>query len=65
MSFWQILVVIGIIVIPLVLSIWMTLWTVEKRGRGPKPVYRQGQPPATAPPAEEADEAGSPSQQSG
>ena len=55
MSFWQILVVIGIIVIPLVLSIWMTLWTVEKRGRGPKPVYRQGQPPAAAPPAEETD----------
>lgn len=57
MSFWQILVVIGIIVIPLVLSIWMTLWTVEKRGRGPKPVYRPGQPPspAAAPPAEESD----------
>lgn len=40
MTFWQILIVIAIIVIPLILSIWMTLWTVEKRGRGPRPVYR-------------------------
>lgn len=49
MSFWEILAVIGIILVPLVLSVWMTLWTVEKRGRGPKPVYR---PDATTPPAE-------------
>lgn len=40
MTFWQILIVIGIIVIPLILSIWMTLWTVEKRGRGPSPYKR-------------------------
>jgi hypothetical protein len=68
MSFWQILVVIGVIVIPLILSIWMTLWTVEKRGRGPKPVYRQGTTPPAPParqPATDADEAGTSSQQSG
>jgi hypothetical protein len=40
MTLWQILVVIGIIIIPLILSIWMTLWTVEKRGRGPSPYKR-------------------------
>ena len=40
MTFWQILIVIAIIVIPLILSIWMTLWTVEKRGRGPSPYKR-------------------------
>lgn len=46
MTFWEILIVIGIIVIPLILSIWMTLWTVEKRGRGPKPSspYRRPDP---------------------
>lgn len=46
MTFWEILLVIGIIVIPLILSIWMTLWTVEKRGRGPKPSspYRRAEP---------------------
>lgn len=43
MTFWQILIVIGIIVIPLILSIWMTLWTVEKRGRGPSP-YKRPEP---------------------
>lgn len=43
MTFWEILMVIAIILIPLALSIWMTLWTVEKRGRGPKPI-----PPAEA-----------------
>ena len=40
MSLWQILVVIGIIVIPLIASVWLTLWTVQKRGIGPKPTYR-------------------------
>lgn len=45
MTLWQILVVIGIIVIPLILSIWMTLWTVEKRGRGPSPYKRPDQQP--------------------
>lgn len=40
MTFWQILIIIGIIVIPLIASIWLTLWTVEKRGRGPTPYYR-------------------------
>lgn len=43
MTFWQILIVIAIIVIPLILSIWMTLWTVEKRGRGPSP-YKRPEP---------------------
>jgi hypothetical protein len=48
MTFWQILIVIGIIVVPLILSIWMTLWTVEKRGRGPSPYKRpESQPAAT------------------
>lgn len=47
MTFWQILIVIGIIVIPLILSIWMTLWTVEKRGRGPSP-YKRPEPKAPA-----------------
>lgn len=46
MELWQILVVIGIIVVPLILSIWMTLWTVEKRGRGPSPYKRPEQTPA-------------------
>lgn len=47
MTFWQILIVIGIIVVPLILSIWMTLWTVEKRGRGPSPYKRpEAQRPA-------------------
>lgn len=52
MTFWQILIVIGIIVIPLIASIWLTLWTVEKRGRGPAPYYKP------KPPAEEDHEAG-------
>lgn len=52
MSFWEILAVIGVILVPLVLSVWMTLWTVEKRGRGPKPVYR----PDAARPAEKPAE---------
>ncbi|HEX2281242.1 MAG TPA: hypothetical protein VHG52_05705 [Thermomicrobiales bacterium] len=43
MTFWEILIVIGVIVIPLILSIWMTLWTVEKRGRGPSPYKRPDQ----------------------
>lgn len=43
MTLWQILIVIAIIVIPLILSIWMTLWTVEKRGRGPSP-YKRPEP---------------------
>jgi FtsZ-interacting cell division protein ZipA len=51
MTFWQILIVIGIIVIPLIASIWLTLWTVEKRGRGPAPYYKPG------PPKEEDNEA--------
>ncbi|CAN5366077.1 hypothetical protein BH23CHL1_BH23CHL1_23660 [soil metagenome] len=51
MTFWQILIVIGIIVIPLIASIWLTLWTVEKRGRGPAPYYKP------RPPEEEDNEA--------
>lgn len=51
MTLWQILVVIGIIVVPLILSIWMTLWTVEKRGRGPTP-YKRPDPKPTTPPEE-------------
>jgi hypothetical protein len=47
MTFWQILIVIGIIVVPLILSIWMTLWTVEKRGRGPSPYKRPEAQPAS------------------
>lgn len=54
MTFWEILIVIGIIVIPLIASIWLTLWTVEKRGRGPAPYYK---PEPKSPPDEpEADE---------
>ncbi len=49
MTFWEILIIIGIIVIPLIASIWLTLWTVEKRGRGPKPYYR------TKPPEDDQD----------
>lgn len=44
MTFWQILIVLGIIVIPLIASIWLTLWTVEKRGRGPAPYYKPKSP---------------------
>jgi hypothetical protein len=54
MTFWQILIVIGIIVVPLILSIWMTLWTVEKRGRGPSP-YKRPEPQSTLEP-EQSDE---------
>jgi hypothetical protein len=55
MTLWQILVVIGIIVVPLILSIWMTLWTVEKRGRGPTP-YKRPEPKPSVEEQEPANE---------
>lgn len=58
MELWQILVVIGIFVVPLIASIWLTLWTVQKRGRGPTPYYRpKPEEPPAAPDRERSDEA--------
>ena len=41
MTFWQIIVVIAIIAIPLTAAVAVTIWTVPRPGSGPPPRERR------------------------